>query len=206
MRRLRSLAWPVLVLVSIVLWSVAVGRSIEVERQKSRKEISAFKSELVRLEYDNAILTSEHTRLSAIVTFSAEHKIDAGLAAMIYDVALAEGISPDIAFRMVQVESNFEPRAISRKGAIGYAQVMPSTASTLLGRSVGADELFDPRLNLHLGFSYLRQLLFEYNGDLRLALLAYNRGPRRVNELLALGQDPSNGYARDICGDCRMSE
>jgi len=206
MRQLRSLTWPVLALLPFVLWSVAVGRSTEIERQQSEERLSALQSEMVRLEYENAILTHESTRLSAIVAFSARYKIDAGAATMIYDIALAEGISSDIAFQLVAVESDFNSRAVSRKGAIGYAQIMPSTAASLLGRPVRVDELFDPELNLHLGFSYLRQLLVEYNNDLRLALLAYNRGPRRVNELLALGQDPANGYARDICGDCRMSE
>lgn len=200
MRQLRS-AWFV-VLTPLLVWSAMVGRSVEVDKQEAEARLSEAKAELDSLHYENAILTHQHTRLSEIVQYSTEYRIDAGVATLIYDIALSEGISSAVAFKLVYIESAFDSRAVSRAGAIGYAQVMPSTAADLLGRRVSVSELFDPELNLHLGFSYLRRLLVEYNGDLRLALLSYNRGPRRVNELLAMGQDPANGYARSICGEC----
>lgn len=200
MRQLRS-AWFV-VLTPLLIWSAMVGRSVEGERQETEGKLKEAQAELVRLHYDNAILTHQYTRLSEIVQFSTEYQIDAGVAEMIYDIALAEGISAPLAFRLVAIESAFKQRAVSRVGAIGYAQIMPSTAEHLLGRPVSVAELFEPRLNLHLGFSYLKELLAEYNGDLRLALLSYNRGPNRVNQLLAMGEDPANGYARSICGEC----
>jgi soluble lytic murein transglycosylase-like protein len=74
---------------------------------------------------------------------------------------------------------------------------MPSTAFEL---QPGLDylDLFDRDTNLRLGFRYLRRLMVHYGGDLRTALLAYNRGPTRVDEIRRRGVDPGNGYARAI--------
>jgi len=124
--------------------------------------------------------------------------IAADLAAAIYDVALAEGVDPALAFRLVKVESAFNPKAKSKVGAIGYTQVLPSTAR-LYEPGLTTAQLYDRGTNLRLGFRYLRDLLERYEGNadakLRLALLAYNRGPGRVQELLDAGKDPQNGYA-----------
>lgn len=75
---------------------------------------------------------------------------------------------------VIQAESNFNPAAVSPVGAIGLMQVMPTTA----GRE--PDVLHDPNLNLELGTQYLAWLLEEFQGDLELALAAYNAGPGAV--------------------------
>ena len=67
--------------------------------------------------------------------------------------------------------------------------------------AIAQSDLFDPEINLHLGFRYFNYLLDEYNGDTRLALLAYNRGPGRVGGLLRSGIDPANGYAKAVLGE-----
>lgn len=136
-------------------------------------------------------------RLQAIVAKSADYRIPADLSRDIYDTAREVGLDPEIAFRMVEIESSFRKRAVSRVGAVGYTQIMPSTARWL-NSNVTREELFDTRTNLRLGFRYLRVLLDRYDDDVRLALLAYNRGPTRVGSDLAMGRDPSNGYARSI--------
>jgi soluble lytic murein transglycosylase-like protein len=141
--------------------------------------------ELARLELN---------RMNAIVQHSAEHRIPADLASTIYDVAIAEGVDPTLAFSLVRVESGFTRRAVSSAGAVGLTQVMPSTA-LWLQPGLTYNELFEPHTNLRLGFRYLRLMLEQYNGDLHLALLAYNRGPNRVDDILRGGGDPSNGYA-----------
>jgi soluble lytic murein transglycosylase-like protein len=140
--------------------------------------------ELARLELN---------RMSAIVEHSAEHRIPADLASTIYDVAIAEGVDPALAFSLVRVESGFTRRAVSSAGAVGLTQVMPSTAFWLQP-GLTYSELFEPHTNLRLGFRYLRLMLEQYNGDMHLALLAYNRGPNRVDDILRRGGDPSNGY------------
>ena len=62
------------------------------------------------------------------------------------------------------------------------------------------EDLFDRDTNLRIGFRYLRTLMVKYNGNLELALLAYNRGPERVDQLLRAGQDPNNGYVAMVLG------
>jgi soluble lytic murein transglycosylase-like protein len=136
----------------------------------------------------------ELRRLHAIVEQAQAHRIPADLAESIYDIAVAEGVDPALAFSLVRVESGFTGRAISSAGAVGLTQVMPSTAFWLQP-GVTYNELFEPHTNLRLGFRYLRLMLQQYNGDLHLALLAYNRGPGRVDDILRAGGNPANGYS-----------
>lgn len=136
-------------------------------------------------------------RVNAVMNNSARYHIPADLSAQIYDIALSEGIDPDIAFRLVSVESEFTRTAVSRAGAVGLTQVMPSTARQMNPR-LTREDLFHRETNLRLGFSYLRDLLQAYGGDLRLALLAYNRGPAVVDAIRKQGGNPENGYSRAV--------
>lgn len=139
----------------------------------------------------------EMNRMREILSYSEEHRIPADLARSIYDIARAEGIEPALAFSLVSVESEFTPHAVSSMGAVGLTQVMPATAQ-LLQPGIARTELFDRETNLRLGFRYLRAMMRQYDGDLRLALLAYNRGPGRVDQILRGGGDPGNGYASKV--------
>ena len=130
-------------------------------------------------------------RLERINAYSRHFAIPADLAERIEDIARAEGVDPALAFGLVRVESEFNRRAVSPVGARGLTQLMPSTARFLLNRR---HDLFDSETNLRIGFRYLRTLIDRYDGNVRLALLAYNRGPERVDALLKRGIDPDNGY------------
>ena len=143
------------------------------------------------------LVRMEMTRLTEVMEYSRKYKIPADLAAAINDIALSEGIAPALAFRLVQVESGFYQRAVSPVGAVGLAQLMPATAFEM-DPSLEYRDLFDRDTNLRLGFRYLRYMLAKYDGDLRLALLAYNRGPGTVDKVRREGGDPANGYARAI--------
>lgn len=170
----------------------AATESVEDQLRSVRSALQARQGELelARLELN---------RLQTIVEHSAENRIPADLAAAIYDIAVTEGVDPTLAFSLVRVESSFTRRAISSAGAVGFTQVMPSTAFWLQP-GISYDELFDRDTNLRLGFRYLRMMVQQYRGDLNLALLAYNRGPTRVDDILRGGGDPSNGYARLVRG------
>src|SRR5690606_17558304 len=144
-------------------------------------------------------LRIEEERARRILTHSIHYGIPGDLAAAIHDIAVAEDIDPALAFALVRVESSFVADAVSEAGAVGLTQVMPSTAFSLEPGLTYA-QLFDRETNLRLGFRYLRQLLRQYDGDVRLALLAYNRGPTRVDEIRNRGGDPGNGYARAVMG------
>jgi soluble lytic murein transglycosylase-like protein len=137
-------------------------------------------------------------RADAILGYSTTYRIPADLTVAIHDIAVAEGIEPSLAFSLVQVESHFDSLARSPAGAIGYTQVLLSTAR-LYEPGITERQLYDRDTNLRLGFRYLRDLLERYPaGDPGLALLAYNRGPARVDKLLDAGLDPQNGYATTV--------
>lgn len=146
--------------------------------------------ELQRLEIE---------RLQRIHENSARYGIPADLAERIEDIARAEGIDPTLAFGLVRAESEFNPRAVSPVGAVGYTQLMPSTAR-YLKPGVSRAELFDRDTNLRIGFRYLAGLIRQYDGNVNLALLAYNRGPNRVDALVRAGRNPDNGYLRLVLG------
>lgn len=118
------------------------------------------------------------------------------LRAMIRPVARRYGLDPALVEAVVRVESGGRPRAVSAKGACGLMQLRPSTASELAGRPVAADDLFDAALNLDLGCRYLRQLVRRYDGDVRLALMAYNAGMGNVDKWLQAEPDPDAALER----------
>ena len=154
--------------------------------QRMELELNAARGEL---DLANAQLA----RWNRVFTYSSKYNIGADLAADIFDIANAEGIEPDLAFRLVRVESQFNERATSPVGAVGLTQLMPATAK-YFEKGVTRAKLYDRRTNLRIGFRYLRTLIREQKGNVKMALLVYNRGPVAVNAARARGANPSNGY------------
>lgn len=85
------------------------------------------------------------------------------------------GVDPDLVSALIRVESDFQPRAVSRSGAKGLMQLMPTTASRY-----GVKNPFDPEENIRGGVKYLRYLLDLFNGDTKLAVAAFNAGENSV--------------------------
>jgi soluble lytic murein transglycosylase-like protein len=84
------------------------------------------------------------------------------------------GVSPALALAVAHAESDFDPRALSHKGARGLMQIMPLTAKSEYG--IGPELLWNPRINTRLGLHFLRRLLVRYKGRVDLALSYYNGG------------------------------
>lgn len=161
------------------------------------KSVEELQIELDAARGELDLAKAQMERMKRIIQYSSRYQIGADLAGSIVDIALAEGIDPELAFRLVQRESDFNPRATSPVGAIGLTQVMPGTAKYFV-KGITRDRLYEPTVNLRIGFRYLRGLIAEYRGNVKLALLVYNRGPVQVSAALAEGRDPSNGYDRYV--------
>jgi soluble lytic murein transglycosylase-like protein len=140
-------------------------------------------------------------RWHRVYRYASRYRITPELAGAIHDAAVGEGLEPELAFRVVRVESEFNERATSPVGAVGLTQLMPATARHFVP-NVTRKQLYDRDLNLRVGFRYLRGLIKEYK-SVRLALLVYNRGPVAVQAALDNGVDPANGYERVVLGDYR---
>ena len=160
------------------------------QTRRLRDSLDATKGEL-------DVMRAQLDRANRVIEYSTRYDIAADLARDIYDIALAEGIEPELGFRVVRVESQFNERALSPVGAVGLLQVMPHTAK-YFHRGITREKLYDRQTNLRIGFRYLRTLIREYDGSVKLALLVYNRGPEAVNAARERGLDPGNGYDRVV--------
>jgi len=169
------------------------------QQQDIRSQLLAAEDEVDRREAVRGDLNQRLDRLERLRDRSATYGIPIDLAEAIETAAARHEIHPTLAFEVIRVESGFEKRAVSPAGALGYAQLMPATAR-ILSPGITRQEIFDREKNLDLGFRFLRYLIDRYDGDIRLALLAYNRGPATVDSVLAEGDNPENGYSRMVLG------
>ena len=170
----------------------------ESERATALKTVQIVETAMtdpVTLEWGQRVI--ERERDLVVASFAEEFDIPVTLAADIHSAALEEKIAPRVAFGLVQAESSFRTRAVSPVGAVGLTQLLPSTARWLVPGTTRSD-LMKPETNLRVGFQYLRYLMDKYDGDEKLALTAYNRGPGTVSKLLSRGKDPDNGYAAKV--------
>jgi soluble lytic murein transglycosylase-like protein len=99
----------------------------------------------------------------------------APFADLIQAAASRYSVDADLIASVIATESNFDPKAVSRRNARGLMQLLPETAARL-----GVKNIFDPRENIDAGTHYLRDLLLRYRNDLALTLAAYNAGPETV--------------------------
>lgn len=113
------------------------------------------------------------------------------LARLIHEESQRMGLDPYLVLGMISVESSFNPRAVSHKGARGLMQIMPLVANSL-AKELSFDPLrsqeilFDPAHNIQIGIHYFAQLIHQF-GDIETALVAYNYGPTYVRDRLSEG-------------------
>jgi soluble lytic murein transglycosylase-like protein len=174
----------------------AADTAAPVSADVASRELAELRGQLESARGELAVARLQVDRANAIMDYSRRYKVPADLAAAIYDIALSEGIDPSLGFRLVKVESNFVLRARSNKDAFGYTQLQPATAR-FYAPDITVEKLYERETNLRLGFRYLKDLLRRYD-TLELALLAYNRGPAIVDQIVATGGDPTNGYENAV--------
>lgn len=134
--------------------------------------------------------------LSAAIVVQApcEPLAPTALRPLVDEAAKREGVEVDLVNAVIDRESGARPCAVSVKGAQGLMQLMPAVASEL-----GVKDAFDPKQNVDGGTKLLKQLLTKYNGDVGLALGAYNAGPARVDRDGGIPKIPETiNYVSDI--------
>jgi len=100
-----------------------------------------------------------------------------GMRDLIHQMSVEHGLDPKLMDALVRVESAYNPKAVSRKGAMGLMQLMPATA-----RRLGVDDPFDPAQNVRGGMREFARLVNQYRGNLQFALAAYNAGEGAVSK------------------------
>ena len=111
--------------------------------------------------------TAQAESTAATTETEAEMTIDEHIK----EVADRHGVRADLVAAVIEAESEFNPRAVSRRGARGLMQLMPKTAATL-----GVDDPFDPKANIEAGVKHLRAMMDRFDNNIPLALAAYNAG------------------------------
>jgi soluble lytic murein transglycosylase-like protein len=202
----RVLMRGALLLVTVVVigalagWTKRVKAADHVAPPDTRlvaRQLGSLEQQLSGTQGELDLVKLQLERTSAILENSARYQIPADLAEDIYDIALSEGIDPALGFRLVKVESGFKATARSSMDAYGYTQLQLPTAR-FYDPKVTVRDLYDRGTNLRIGFRFLRELLEQFDHDMELALVAYNRGPGKVAGILAKGGDPANGYAETV--------
>ena len=119
----------------------------------------------------NLAKTQPEYRLKSVFGKKGEHL----LHPIILQTANRYQMDPALVNAIIMAESEYNPRAVSKKGARGLMQLMPATAAAL-----GVKDSFNPEQNLDGGVRYFKQLVNRFDGDVKLALAAYNAGSRKV--------------------------
>jgi Transglycosylase SLT domain len=158
------------------------------------RQMGSLSEQLEAAKGETVVIKLQLERATAILENSTKYQIPADLSGAIYDIALSEGIDPSLGYQLVKIESQFNRKAVSPMEAFGYTQLQVATAK-FYQPGITKKDLFDRDTNLRLGFRFLNELLARFNYDVHLALLAYNRGPARVDQILAHGGNPANGYS-----------
>ena len=170
----------------------------------ARLEVPAVRHSVVRSAgvVSTAQLASTSTGRPARRPGERVRRLLPQLERLIAVVADRHGVDPHLVRAVIEVESGFNPKAVSPKGAAGLMQLMPATAARYQARDPS-----DPAQNIEAGTRYLRDLLEMFDGDTRLALAGYNAGEGAVKKYGAIPPYPeTQNYVPSVLSAWRRNQ
>ncbi len=147
-------------------------------------EINSIEKSKLQPVSSNTVTFSKISANSPIIPSKSKNNIrssitfpDTQFDSIITQAAKQHQVDPALIKAIIMAESGYNPNALSKKGAQGLMQLMPNTAKWL-----GVKDSFNPEYNIHGGVKYFKRLLVQFDGDVELALAAYNAGSKRVRQ------------------------
>jgi len=173
----------------------AMAASIEKQRASVEQQLKFIKAPVRPVLVPPSFTVSSFT-VPPPAAYACDPVAPPELSKMIDNVAREQSVDPALVREVARQESGFHACAVSPKGAQGLMQLMPATQAQLEVR-----DPFNPQESLSAGAKLLKQLLDRYQGDLSLALSAYNAGMTRVDRTLSIPEIPeTKGYVTGILG------
>ena len=158
--------------VLLALWPAVAGAGVRVVVGPDGKRSIVDEAGAQRVRRSTSV-----SRSNGRVSIRLREVPDSQLDSMIAYHSEAQDLDPKLVMALIQAESNYNARAVSKKGAIGLMQLMPGTAKLLR-----VSDPFDPDENLRGGTTYLRRMIDRFAGRLEFAVAAYNAGPGAVEK------------------------
>ncbi len=162
-------------------WGIATEDSMY--NITSYESLDFYDEEFARLTHkpddngNNKIMSGENKEIADYKNGTLQTSIPSSYHRIISSTSKKYRIEPSLVYAVIQVESNWNSQAVSRRGAIGLMQLMPATA-----QDMNITNPFNPEENIEGGVRYLRYLLDRFNGELSLTLAAYNAGPGKIEK------------------------